>query len=92
MFLGFDCTGANQNLPKPTPVVKETDYCSAAERRLLQLHCSEGNPTKRGKTFTQFCYETQNNGIFLNPKCLAQITGCEQIESCDNASNDITAK
>lgn len=90
LFLGFDCSlPPTDTTPRPEPVVKGTDYCSAAEKHLLAIHCSEGNPTKKGKSFTDFCKETQQNGIFLNPECLSKITSCDQIDACENPSQNV---
>jgi len=69
--------------PKPTPIVVDNYLCAAAETHLKELKCiGEGSYTKKGKSFTIFCLETQQNGIFLNPKCLTEINSCEQIDSC----------
>lgn len=29
-----------------------------------------------------FCIDTENKGVWLDPKCVAQITSCDQIENC----------
>jgi len=31
---------------------------------------------------TNFCIETENQGVWLDPHCVAQITKCDQIDSC----------
>lgn len=67
---------------RPTPQVKDTNYCSLAEKHLKQLGCEEAKPLKDGTTFTQFCEATQGNGVFLNPKCLSQIKSCSEVDSC----------
>lgn len=33
-------------------------------------------------TCVQFCIDTQNQGVWLDPACVKQITSCEQIHSC----------
>ncbi len=83
-LLGPDCSG-NQPTPvkpQPTPVVTDNNYCAKAQENLLRLNCVEGQPTKKGKSFEQFCVGTQQNGIFLNPKCLSEIKSCEEVDSC----------
>jgi hypothetical protein len=77
---------------RPTPKPVGTQYCNTAERHLTEL-CSS-NPeenlyccqtvasTKKGKTFTQFCEETQNAGIALDPECLSKIIVCGGIDKC----------
>jgi len=74
--------------PHPPPVVVDTEWCEAAEVNLKQLKCipSDKPYTKKGLTFTQFCQKKQEDGIFLNPKCLANEvtskTGCGYIDVC----------
>lgn len=88
LFLGFDCSGKQPIpqpvpvKPQPTPIVTGTNYCDKAQENLLRLNCVEGHSTKKGKPFAQFCRETQENGIFINPKCLSEITDCGQVDSC----------
>lgn len=77
---------------RPTPVPIGTQYCSVAETHLSQLCstdpsenlycCQVVASTKKGKTFTQFCQETQNAGIALDPKCLSEVTSCLGIDKC----------
>jgi hypothetical protein len=68
--------------PEPViPDVKGSEWCDEAEKNLLALGCEEGQPTKKGKSFTDFCVETQKEGgIDLNPKCLASIKRCDEID------------
>lgn len=78
--------------PHPTPVVTDTNMCVPAEEHLQELCkadpvknsycCKVAAPTKKGKTFTQFCIEKQNQGVFLNPRCLASVTSCDKINAC----------
>lgn len=72
--------------PHSTPEVQDTNLCSAAELNLKKYSCIPNDKpyTAKGKSFTQFCQETQNNGIFLNPKCLSELTDCGVISSCTN--------
>jgi hypothetical protein len=67
----------------PEPVVKPvsgSEWCEKAEANLLALGCPEGQPTKKGKRFADVCRETQENGIGLNPQCLAGIKSCDVID------------
>lgn len=68
--------------PSPTPVVIDTEFCNAAEVNLNKLGCPEGRPTKRGVLFRDLCVELHKNGIFVNPKCLATISSCTQVDFC----------
>ncbi len=55
------------------------------------LGCVEGNPfydsAKGGEagvpneTCTEFCIHQQANGVFINPRCVIQVTSCDQIEA-----------
>lgn len=55
------------------------------------LGCAEGDsvysstlPGEAGvpnMTCTQFCQHQQANGVFINPKCVMQVTACDQIEA-----------
>ena len=77
IFLLFiiGCSNAHLNGPHATPVVTDTDKCQLAEIHLKELKCipTDQPYTKKGKSFTQFCQETQANGIFINPKCLSDL-------------------
>jgi hypothetical protein len=68
--------------PHPTPVPVDIEYCNLAEDHLIALHCSEGNPTTKGKRFGDVCRELQNAGIVVNPKCLATVKSCTEIDVC----------
>lgn len=80
----FGLTGCPppHSVPEPViPEVKGSEWCDDAEKNLLALGCEEGQPTKKGKSFTDFCVETQRDGgIDLNPKCLASIKSCDEID------------
>lgn len=78
-----NCASCQDDVRQPTPVVKDSDFCEPAEINLKKLGCEEGNPTKKGLTFTEFCLKTQNGGgIYLNPKCLSTITSCSKVDEC----------
>lgn len=68
--------------PRPTPVPTDTEYCDLAEGHLIALHCAEGNPTTKGKRFGDVCRELQQNGIAVNPKCLANVKTCAEVDVC----------
>lgn len=61
---------------------KDIKFCSLAEKNLQKLNCVEAQLTKKGKTFEQFCKETEENKIFLNAECLSIITSCEEVNNC----------
>lgn len=81
--------------PTPTPIVTDTDQCAPAEQHLHDLCsadpgknnycCRVVAPTKKGKSYTQFCQEKQNEGVFLNPKCIESVTSCDQIDACTHS-------
>jgi hypothetical protein len=74
------------------PITSDIQYCNAAEQNLQKLCNADGvknayccevvKPTKKNKSFTQFCQETANNGISTHSKCLSTITSCNQIDTC----------
>jgi hypothetical protein len=77
---------------RETPTPTDTDLCGVAGRHLSTLCeankeensycCMTSASTKKGKSFTQFCEETQHAGIALNPGCLSKIIKCEEIDFC----------
>lgn len=77
-----DCNKTNVSPPRPTPIVVDTNYCKDAEVHLLELKCAVGQPTKKGVPFEEFCKQTQNAGIFINPKCLSTVATCEAVDIC----------
>lgn len=87
LILTFCFTGCPIQDPitpaRPTPIVKDTDACDDAEINLKALKCIPPGPfTTKGKSFTEVCEETQNAGVFFNPKCLAAATSCAEIDVC----------
>jgi hypothetical protein len=74
----------------PKPLVNQS--CSLAEKSLTDkckadseknfYCCQVVSLTKKGKSFTQFCEETQNAGIALNPECIANIINCSDVDKC----------
>ena len=86
-FIFINCGPLNSTMPPhATPAVQDTEFCAAADAHLVSLSCVSNPYTKRGKTFTQFCQETQAAGIYLNPKCLSTVTSCDQINQCTGTS------
>ena len=88
--------------PSPTPV-PDTNLCPQMCQHIGPVNagglgCAEGDPlydsTQPGpmgvpnETCTQFCVHQQNNGIFINPKCVTQVTSCSQIEAARAKSCD----
>jgi|SRR5690606_28619685 len=87
--------------PKPIdPVIPDTDSnvtytCSTAENRVQELcsadsvkneYCCEVvKPTLKGKSFSEFCLDIQQDGVDLNVSCLSNITSCSQIDVCTNS-------
>ena len=48
------------------------------------VDCKKGTCVS-GKCFVsceQFCVDTENAGVWLDPGCVSNITSCDQIESC----------
>jgi len=75
----FNCNpGETLTPPRPPRVVEGTVMCKDAEIHLTELKCEIAKPTKKGKSFEQFCKETQDAGIFINPKCLTTVNNCEE--------------
>jgi hypothetical protein len=78
--------------PNPLPV-PDTDACDAMCQHLgpSGLNCPEGQPfydsAKPGpkgvpnSTCLEFCRYEQDNGIFVNPKCVARAPTCKDIET-----------
>lgn len=83
-FTVFNCNPTETQTPaRPPRIVTDSDLCKAAEIHLTELKCEIAKPTKKGKSFEQFCKETQDAGIFINPKCLSAATNCgEAIDVC----------
>jgi hypothetical protein len=77
--------------PNPLPA-PDTASCAAMCDHIgpKGLNCAEGKDVydsdKPGpvgvpnSTCAQFCQYEQDNGIFVNPKCVAQVPSCEEIE------------
>ena len=88
-----DCNNSTTFVnPQPVPVVKDSEFCQQAEVHLKELKCiSSTQPyTKKGKSFTQFCQEKQDQGISIEPKCLSNITSCDQMDVCTHTSTGVS--
>lgn len=88
IFLFIGCKQEEPVIPKPTPIVTDTNLCGDAQIHLEELQCIEKDKpfTKRDKlSFKDFCQQTHQSGIFLNPKCLISITKCSDIDYCTNS-------
>lgn len=95
-FLGLSACypqkGIDEISYRETPVPIDTGLCGSAEYHLTELCKADRNvniyccriiePTKNGKQFTEFCIETQNAGVALNPKCLSTVKKCEEVDVC----------
>lgn len=73
--------------PHPTPVPTGSEFCDLAEKRLQDLQCAEGNPTKKGERFGDVCRELQSKGIAIDPKCLSEIKTCADVDVCTHTVN-----
>jgi hypothetical protein len=62
------------------------------------LSCEEGKPIEMQQggcdagvndttcvSCVKFCYDTQQQGVWLNPKCVVNIKSCDQIDNCQEA-------
>lgn len=75
------CPEKESPVPEPViPKVTGSEWCDKAEANLLALGCPEGQPTKKGTRFADVCRDTQENGINLNPQCLAGIKSCDAVD------------
>jgi len=70
--------------PPPAPV--EQDDCEAASARLKELECRSpaGTPrwqTPEGTSFADACEAAANDGRDWNPRCIARIADCSQLNA-----------
>jgi hypothetical protein len=80
-LLPLGCPEKDSTVPEPVvPKISGSEWCDKAESNLLALGCPEGQPTKKGKRFADFCRETQANGVCLKPECLAQVKSCDEVD------------
>jgi len=85
-LLGANCNNTQNHNLRPKPTAESTSYCKAAETNLLNVCPLYAQPTKtmisNGETFKDFCENTQNNGIFIDPECLSKVKSCGDIDIC----------
>jgi len=77
--------------PSPTFIrVPDTNLCPVMCGHLRELGCEEGQdyydndkPGPKGKPNAkceEFCTRQQNNGLYVNPRCLSTVPTCALIE------------
>jgi hypothetical protein len=83
-----DCgppTGPTPPPVPPPPVPPNTEQCVDACANLKKLKCPEAEPIKMSDgsavTCEQFCRDTQGQGVYLNPACVATVTTCGEVET-----------
>lgn len=97
LLLLLGCPAATPQPVTPPGPAPDTDACAlmCAHIGPSGLKCPEGmdvydssTPPLSGKkpgdpnmTCTEFCQQEQTNGVFLNPKCVALVPSCSQIET-----------
>lgn len=63
----------------------EGDYIDTQKKCADSLQCAFGQDCLLGTcqaSCETFCFETESNGVWLDPGCVSQITSCDMIESC----------
>jgi hypothetical protein len=82
------------SIPTPGPQ-PDSSFCAAMCAHIGPegLNCPEGQPVYdssrpsdagRGvpnESCTQFCVQQQTNGVWINPRCVSQVTTCGGIEA-----------
>lgn len=94
IFLLLFLTCCSSDKIPASPPSLETNYqlCELAQEHLYSMctaddirnsYCCEiVKPTKKGKSYSQFCREKMFQGVDLNPQCVAEVTACGQIDFC----------
>lgn len=80
---------SSKPLPQPAVIV-DTNECGPACVHLMELGCEEGLPVEvpadgggtRLASCGEVCKNTQDHGVWLNPKCVQTIKSCADVESC----------
>lgn len=82
-----DCTPPSP-VPPPIPAPPtppNSDRCVNACSHLTLLKCPEAEPIKLADgsvvTCEQFCRETQQQGVWLNPACVETVKTCAEVET-----------
>ena len=88
-LLVIGCPPVQPPVPPPNPPV-DTDKCGEMCDHLKQLGCEEGEPVYNNdlagpegtpnQSCADNCTELQDKGFFVNPRCVAQVKTCEEIE------------
>jgi hypothetical protein len=86
LVMAPDCGPPPGPTPPPTPPTPtDTNKCPEACANLKKLHCPEAEPIKMSdgsaSTCEQFCRDTQSQGVYLNPACVANVTTCGEVET-----------
>lgn len=84
------CQAACDNLkslgcPQAAPIDMGTSCSSDSDCKDLDGNVDKGQTCVSSKcetSCTNFCIVTENQGVWLDPPCVAKITKCSDIESC----------
>jgi len=86
------CPSGPPPVPAPQPA-PDSAYCGAMCAHIgpSGLNCPEGQPVYDSslpgpanvpnESCTDFCARQEENGVFINPKCVAQVSSCADIEA-----------
>lgn len=76
-------------IPPPNPPV-DTDWCARMCSHLQALKCEEGEMVYNNdlpgpvdvpnQSCADNCVELQDKGFFVNPRCVATVSSCDEIE------------
>ena len=91
--LVFGCHPAREAPSPNPPVPPDTDLCGQMCEHIgpKGLNCEEGKDYydsdvagpkgTPNATCLTFCKSQQEKGVFINPRCVAQVPACDQIEA-----------
>lgn len=83
LFLLFIISCGPHHVSNPDRnTTKDVEYCNDASKKLIELGCKEGKPTKKGLSFYDLCIDLESKGMYINAKCISQIDSCEKIDYC----------
>ena len=90
LVVGAGCPHVDPPIPPPNPPI-DTDWCAQMCTHLQTLKCEEGEkvynndlPGPAGvpnQTCAENCVELQDKGFFVNPRCVATVRTCDEIET-----------
>ena len=90
LMLVLGCPPRDAVVPPPNPP-PDTNLCGNMCAHLKQLGCEEaesvynndlpGPPDVPNQSCEDFCTEMQDKGVFVNPRCVALVESCENIET-----------